>query len=383
MDRLLRCTFRFDGWVAPLSWLSMLGWDDVCDARWRGVIPQRITRVAFRGPLPREMLRHAVRLCRHTLRGLEDSAIALDVYLWDVWLRVDPEPAPRLVEACHALAEHPVPSPDGCAKRGGMEGNCLGPSPSDAAPVVPGGARHLQSDQELPKMMWTLPRSHPGASTTHERPSACLTASRDRGLPYGTVARVLLAWMYAETTRTGDDASRFGASYRALVEALEFDALEFEEQLMRLADCCLETRAGRGRMLTWVTLSWPEGATDRRFPDEEAIILPSHPLAADIRRHPLTLCTQTLRALRDRPLALDLYLWKRYHASQRRTFNSLRLYHELAEAPSAMPTQRELEAFERQASAALKGVAAPSELFSHPLPESGQARAQRRVESGR
>ena len=48
-----------------------------------------------------------------------------------------------------------------------------------------------------------------------------------------------------------------------------------------------------------------------------------------------------------------------------------------------MPTPRELDAFERQASAALKGVAAPSELFSHPLPEPGQKRAQRRVDSGR
>ena len=206
-----------------------------------------------------------------------------------------------------------------------------------------------------------------------------VTASRDRGLPYGTVARVLLAWMYAETTRTGDNGLGFGASYRALVEALEFDAPELEDQLMRLSNCYLETRVGRGPMLTWMILSWPEGATDRRFPDEEAIILTAHPFTADIRRHPLTLCTETLRTLRDRPLALDLYLWKRYHASQPRTFTSLRLYHELAEAPSAMPTPRELEAFERQASFALKGVAAPSELFSHPLPEPGQTRAYPRV----
>ena len=112
MDRLLRCTLRFDGWVSELSWLRMLGWDDVYDDRWRGVIPQRNTRVGLCGPLAHQMLRHPVRLCMHTLRGLKDSAFALDVYLWDAWRRVGPEPAPRLVDAYLALAEHPVPSPD-------------------------------------------------------------------------------------------------------------------------------------------------------------------------------------------------------------------------------------------------------------------------------
>ena len=88
MDRLLRCTLRFDGWDSPVSWLRMLGWDDVYDDRWRGVIPQRNTRVGLCDPLAHEMLRHPVRLCMHTLRGLKESAFALDVYLWDAWRRV-------------------------------------------------------------------------------------------------------------------------------------------------------------------------------------------------------------------------------------------------------------------------------------------------------
>ena len=112
MDRLLRCTLRFDGWVSRLSWLSMLGWDDIYDDRWRGVIPQRNTRAALCDPVAREMLRHPMRLCMHTLRGLKDSAFALDVYLWDAWHRDGPEPAPRRVDDYRALAEHPVPSPD-------------------------------------------------------------------------------------------------------------------------------------------------------------------------------------------------------------------------------------------------------------------------------
>ena len=112
MERLLRCTLRFGALSSPLSWLSMLGWDDVCDDRWRGVIPQRDTRVALCDPVAQAMLRHPVRLCMHTLRGLRDSAFALDVYLWDAWHRVGPEPAPRRMEVYQALAEHPVLSPD-------------------------------------------------------------------------------------------------------------------------------------------------------------------------------------------------------------------------------------------------------------------------------
>ena len=112
MDRLLRSTLRFGGWTSQVSWLSMLGWDDICDDRWRGIIPQRDTRVALCAPIAQAMLHHPARLCMHTLRGLKDSAFALDVYLWDAWHRVGPEPAPHRMMVYQALAERPVLSPD-------------------------------------------------------------------------------------------------------------------------------------------------------------------------------------------------------------------------------------------------------------------------------
>ena len=111
MDRLLRCTLRFDGWVSEPSWLTMLAWDDVYDGRWRGVIPQRDTRVALCGPAgPPDAAPPGAAVHAHAARA-PASAFALDVYLWDAWRRVGPEPAPRLVDAYHALAEHPVSSP--------------------------------------------------------------------------------------------------------------------------------------------------------------------------------------------------------------------------------------------------------------------------------
>ena len=164
------------------------------------------------------------------------------------------------------------------------------------------GINRAKSSQDAAEWLPPLNKCWFAARVLKVRKKYSLTIDRaEADVLDATVARVLLAWMYAETTRTDDDGLHFGASYRALVEALEFDAPELEDQLMRLSGCGIETRAGRGRMLTWMILSWPEGATDRRFPDEEAIILTAHPLAADIRRHPLTLCPETLRALRDRP----------------------------------------------------------------------------------
>ena len=91
-ERLFRCTLRFDGWTSRMTWLSMLGWDNAYDERWRGIIPQRNTQVAFTAPVAKAMLRHPVRLCMHSLRALQHSAFALDVYLWDAWHRVGAEP---------------------------------------------------------------------------------------------------------------------------------------------------------------------------------------------------------------------------------------------------------------------------------------------------
>ena len=58
------------------------------------------------------MLRRPVRLCMHSLRALQHSAFALDVYLWDACHRGGPEPAPCRMDVYRALAEHPVQRPD-------------------------------------------------------------------------------------------------------------------------------------------------------------------------------------------------------------------------------------------------------------------------------
>ena len=90
----------------------MLGWDNTYDDRWRGILPQRDTRVALTAPVAGVMLRRPVRLCMHSLRALQHSAFALDVYLWDAWHPAGPEPAPCRMDVYRALAEHPVPRPD-------------------------------------------------------------------------------------------------------------------------------------------------------------------------------------------------------------------------------------------------------------------------------
>ena len=98
-----------------MTWLSMLGWDNTYDERWRGIIPQRDTRVAFTAPVAKAMLRHPVRLCMHSLRALRHCPFTLDVYLWDAChgARALPGTAPaRSRLACYrALADHPSRGP--------------------------------------------------------------------------------------------------------------------------------------------------------------------------------------------------------------------------------------------------------------------------------
>ena len=45
-DRLFDCTLRFEDWVSPITWATIVGWDNAEADPWRGLIPRRDAWVA-------------------------------------------------------------------------------------------------------------------------------------------------------------------------------------------------------------------------------------------------------------------------------------------------------------------------------------------------
>ena len=61
-------------------------------------------------------------------------------------------------------------------------------------------------------MMWFLPRSDPGAATEYLRPNGCgVSTENGTQLPYGSLPRLLMLWMYAECERTGQGTLDLGS----------------------------------------------------------------------------------------------------------------------------------------------------------------------------
>ena len=221
-------------------------------------------------------------------------------------------------------------------------------------------------------MLSCIPRSDPGALTCHTHTSARLTRSKSHPLPYGPVARMLLAWVHSEASRTRDCFLYFGASFRWFVAALDIDPVMLYDQMQRLFGCTLECTHGTSRMAPWFIFLWPGGLAASRFPDPDSLVRLGDALWADIRSHRIELTLEPLRALAHTPLGLDLYLWELHRYAQRaepRALSALRVYHELAEHTSARPTDAEASAFLCEASAALEGAGNLAGLLSHPVAE--------------
>ena len=223
-------------------------------------------------------------------------------------------------------------------------------------------------------MYWLLPRSHPGALTTHERAGVRFSCAQNHSLPHGPAARLLMVWMHLEAQRTGGGELALGRSLEAFAGALDLDAAALAEQTERLCACTVSQEDWTCPIATYTRLA---GAPALRL---------GAPLHAAFRAHRLEVSLPCLRELSGIPELLDPYLRKCYtqeyyrldftmpstramlrHGSLMRmlylTFSEVwaasarrpcsawnELYQEFAEPPSPEPTQRELLEFRDRAS---------------------------------
>lgn len=178
----------------------------------------------------------------------------------------------------------------------------------------------------------TLPRTNPGNRPVYRRfngPfSLYLIAGGDSKLPYGTLPRLLLAWVCTEAARTQSPRLVLGASLSEFMRKLDLNAsaggvrgdrTRLQNQMERLFRCSVEltckTDQGVHRVADLITnemtLWW-----NPRQPDEPVLWESTIELGAkffnEIIASPVPLDMNVLKAMKRSPLGLDLYLWLTY-----------------------------------------------------------------------
>ena len=165
-------------------------------------------------------------------------------------------------------------------------------------------------------MMWFIPRSDPGATTEYLRPNGCgVSTESGTQLPYGTLPRLLMLWMYAEVERTGQGRLDLVYALSDYLLALErAETSELAEQAERLFACGLQVVERAIPVLDASLTQWVgEGAPFREVaPLRATQVELSEALREEMQLRQAQLCLHTVHAVQHSPFELDVYLWEKY-----------------------------------------------------------------------
>lgn len=147
------------------------------------------------------------------------------------------------------------------------------------------------------------------------------------GLPYGSIPRLLLAWLTTEAVRTKQREVVLGDSLSAFMRDLGLHTTggergyikPFKSQLMRLFSstiyCTCEEKYGAGGLSYSITdqytLWWHPKSAEQAGLWQSTVNL-SEPFFNEIIERPVPVDMRALKALKKSPLALDIYCWLTY-----------------------------------------------------------------------
>jgi hypothetical protein len=150
------------------------------------------------------------------------------------------------------------------------------------------------------------------------------------GLPYGTVPRLLLAWLTTEAVRTrsrelvlGDSLSGFMRDLGLVPTGGRWGSItRLKSQTQRLfsatVSCTYQGRDSTGlmgyRIADKAMLWWHAKAPEQAALWQSTVSL-SEPFFREVIEHPVPVDMRALKALKRSPLALDLYAWLTYRMS--------------------------------------------------------------------
>ena len=178
----------------------------------------------------------------------------------------------------------------------------------------------------------SLPRTNPGNRHQYKRVNGpyklVMVAGADNKLPYGSLPRLLLAWVSTEAVRTQSRELVLGHSLSGFMRKLGMsddsgsprgDRTRLRNQMRRLFGCSVQLIYEDERVTASMTspvASRAEFWWNERKPDEPVLFNSKIRLGEDlfneIINHPVPLDMNTLKALKRSALGLDLYLWLTY-----------------------------------------------------------------------
>jgi Plasmid encoded RepA protein len=157
-----------------------------------------------------------------------------------------------------------------------------------------------------------------------------MTALSRAGLPYGTIPRLLLAWLTTEAVRTKERELLLGHTLSEFLEKLDMgrsggprgDITRLRNQMRRLFSSAVSVDYSDHRMDAFESVTIADRAVtwwDPKRPDQSALwgssITLSERFFHEVTTHPVPLDTAVLKSLRRSPLALDIYAWLTWRMS--------------------------------------------------------------------
>jgi len=157
-----------------------------------------------------------------------------------------------------------------------------------------------------------------------------LLAPSKIGLPYGTVPRLLLAWLTTEAVKTQSRELELGDSLSGFMRELDMvptggrwgSITRLKDQTKRLFSCTVSATYEDGQKSAFLNQSIASKAVlwwDTKDPEQaglwQSTVTLSEAFFSEVVSHPVPVDMRALKALKKSPLALDAYCWLTYRAS--------------------------------------------------------------------
>ena len=225
----------------------------------------------------------------------------------------------------------------------------------------------------------SLPRTDPGARTYYKRVNGpyrlFMNAGTDNKLPYGSIPRLLLAWVATEAVRTGQRELVLGRSLSKFMRELGVcndsggprgEMTRFRKQMIRLFGCTVslvyDGRNGYSRVSSLVADRhdfWWDPKQPTQSSLWESRIELGEKFFNEIVSNPVPINMNVLKALTRSPLGLDLYLWLNYRTfslKQPIRLSWKRLYRQFGGHPEKATDKDVVNAFRKKCLRELKKI---------------------------
>lgn len=159
----------------------------------------------------------------------------------------------------------------------------------------------------------------------------CMLAPSEIGLPYGSIPRLLMAWMTTEAVKAKQRELVLGPSLSSFMASLDLmptggrwgSITRLRDQMCRLFSCSVhgfwERMVGRRKtemMVNFNVVSKAQLWWDPKSPEQSTLwqsaITLGEQFFAEITDRPIPVSMEALRQLRRSPMELDIYTWLTY-----------------------------------------------------------------------